>query len=133
MDRDINEFVRKMQIVPTLSGDNPGQPLFDHFASMLPPDLPRSEFAKLSCLGYARLIVGELGGVQKARILWMQKKLADDETIGHAFVVPVDAKPDELAYNNTQINIFDELTVGEATKEGFDITEEVFNSPWSTL
>lgn len=133
-DRILNEFLRKMHVTPTLRGNLPGQPLFDHYANMLPPDLPKSEYGRgLSCFGFARLIVKELGGSEKAKIFWVQKETSDGTSVGHAFVVPVDSKPSDMAYNNTEVNLFGIVTSGEVLKEGVDITDDILDSPWKEL
>jgi len=126
-------------LTPTLSGNTPGEPLYGHFHKRLPRRLNRSTYEHgLSCLGYARLIVLDLGGIEKAKIYWIEQRNGS-EILGHAYVVPIDSKTTDLAFNNNIDAPFfprplnRKLTVKEVLKRGTDITEEIFKKPWKRL
>ena len=117
------------KLTPTLEGGLPGEPLYEHFAGKLPPDLPMDIYRRtLSCIGFSRLILEELGGAEKARIFYVDKEVNDEE-LGHAYVIQVGDEDSALAYNNTY-PLIGILTVGEVKEQGVDITDEILGSPW---
>lgn len=125
------------KLTPTLQGETPGTPLYDYFAGKLPADLPREVYEHgLSCFGFARLIVQDLGGPETARIYEVRRQTEDPgEIITHGFVVPLNADPTKPAYNNT-IEILMEnqpLSNAQVLHEGKDITDEILASPWEEL
>lgn len=106
------------------------------FKDKLPSDLPVEHYKHgLSCLGYARLILTELGGPEKARIFWIEKFDPEtDTTPGHAYVAPESFSPRKRAYNNYNYSpAFGIRTVGFVKKYGKDITDEVLKAPWTSL
>lgn len=124
-------------LTPTLSGGTPGKPLYDYFYNKLPEGLNKSMYEKgLSCRGFARLIVSELGGLKRARIYWVEEPNPHDkeEHLGHAYVVPVESKRGDLAFNNVDLYLPNKkLKVRDVLSRGVDITEEVFNDQWERL
>ena len=100
--------------------------LYEYFSKKLPPDLPEDILKKLSCLGFARLVLEELGGVDNARIYWVLETDKGD-SVNHAFVVKTDAQPTDLAYNNY---LDPWMNVEEVKKFGKDITQVVIRGSW---
>lgn len=129
---DISRLKQSSKLEPMLTGNIPGTPLYEHFLNYLPPDLPKATYDKLGCQGYARLIVGELGGPEQARIMWVEKEnpINPEEPFSHAYVVPINARGSDLAYNNA---FGDGVTVQEIKTEGLDRTDEILNAPWEEL
>jgi len=120
------------KLEPTLSGNIPGTPLYEHFVKHLPPDLSEEVYRKLGCQGYARLIVNELGGPEKAMIMWVEieNPINPEEPFSHAYVIPINALDSDLAYNNV---FGDGTTIVEIRNKGLDRTNEILNSPWEEL
>lgn len=61
----------------------------------------------LSCDGFSRLISSELGGPENARIIRVDRVERGDraqDAVSHTYVIPPNAKPDDLAYNSIQEN-----------------------------
>ncbi len=122
----------EVKLTPTLSGNTPGTPLFDFFSDRLPPDLPQEVYDHgLGCQGYARLILGELGGPTQARIFFVIYRIEKENQEGHVFVVDNAQLPHEIAYNNDPPNRI--LTVEEVKNRGEDITDITLNEPWEKL
>ena len=125
------------ELTPTLEGNGKGDPLYKYFETRLPNDLSKERYENgLTCLGFAKLIIGELGGPSKARIMWLTEGEEDDPTIAHAFVVRDGAAPEEPAYQN---NFTGEkyrtsyVTNGYLREHGEDITEEILAESWDHL
>jgi hypothetical protein len=119
------------QLIPDLTYEE----LLSHFKNKRPADLDEKTFENMSCLGMARLIVGELGGPEKARIYWMEDGNEDFDK-AHAWVVKSDSDPNDKPYNNylgTNKMPTGEATNGQLQCEGVDITEEILKEPWSRL
>ncbi len=125
------EAVSKKQLTPDL--DDRG--LIEYFRDKKPKGLDDKTLENLSCLGLARLIVGEFGGPRKARIYWLEDGPGDDDS-AHAWVVKIGSDPKDKPYNNN-LGISkmstENATVEQLEREGVDRTEEILNQPWSTL
>lgn len=94
----------------------------------LPKDLPLEIYKNgLSCVGTARLFV-EAYGISHYRIMWID--WIGSRSYSHAFVIKNDAKPDELALNNTWNH---KLTNREVLENGRDRTEEFLNKKWEEI
>lgn len=128
---------REPQLTPTSHGEVPGTPLYDYFAGRLPADLPRELYeGGIGCFGFARLILGELGGPQAARIYEIRRQTdSPEDPITHGFVVPLNADPDEPAYNNNLRVLMEDkpLSNRQVIEEGVDVTDEILASPWEEL
>jgi hypothetical protein len=125
-----------IQLTPTLHGNSPGYPYFEYFARRLPEDLPRELYEQgLSCYGYARLMVLDFGGPEKARIYMIERPDKTDPKyrLSHGYVIKIGMNEEELAYNNEDRYWGKYFTVGEVLAEGTDITEEIFSLQWSEL
>ena len=110
-----------------LKPDPSDEELYLHFVNNLPPELPRELYENgLSCVGFARLIIMELGGPDKAKAIWVRHFA----NTGHAYVVPKGSPSQDLAYNN---NFSKKLTNREVLKRGKDITEDVFKWKWEEI
>jgi len=114
-------------------GNEPGKPMYDYFLDKhkLPEGLTMEMYQEgLSCMGYAKLILGEVGGAEKARVYWMKNE--EDET-GHALVVPNEFDDNQVALNNNPIAPnYETVTAGKA-RQGEDITDEVVGETWDRL
>mgnify|MGYP001558850056 FL=1 len=108
--------------------------MFDYFKDRLPPGLSQRYYEEgLGCEGYARLITSELGGPKKARIYRIESVYPGDspqDAVSHAYVVPENANPRDLAFNNEGPDL---KTVEEVLKQGTDVTDEIFSTPWNKL
>lgn len=101
--------------------------LREYFHKRFPKDTRK--LARLSPLGYARLVAQELGRGRRASTVYVHA-----DGLSYPYVVPHDAQPDDFAYNNT--NLDDKnwpLTVREVRAHGKDITGTVMKSLWSAL
>ena len=130
----MEEKLIPQQLSPDLSQDD----LIEYFRSKKPVGLTDEKLEDMSCLGFAKLIVGDLGGSEKARIYWMEEPEEEWGNVvpGHAWVVRVDSLDGDKPYNNylgVDRMKTDDATVGQLREEGLDITEEVLNDPWEAL
>lgn len=126
---------QEQKLTPDLSGRKPGQPLFEYFRKRLPPDLPAEVYDEgLSCQGFARLIIDELGGPEEARAFWIEEETdpgsVDVEKSGHTYVVKNGSAPSSLAYNNKDR---ENQTVSYVLKHGIDNTGQLYSMPWDML
>ncbi|GEM_PF-5637653 len=123
----------EIKLTPTLSGNVPGTPLFDFFNDRLPPDLPQEVYDYgLSCQGYARLILEQLGGPTQARVFLLYGKgEGKARQNGHVYVIGNTQLPEEVAYNSDMPEWT--FTVDEVRKRGEDITDITLNEPWEKL
>jgi hypothetical protein len=123
---------RNVEFSPVMSTDD----VREYFMQNLPPEVPRDVFEQgWSCYGDARLTVMKLGGPEKARIYWYFELKDPNDPEGdfidaHAYIVPVDAKDEDLAYGN---EFGFNRTAGFLRQKGEDITEDVFARPWTKL
>ena len=133
MDMDRKEGESK-RLSPTLSGNIKGEPLFNYFRDRLPPGLrPEVYEHGLGCDGFARLISSELGGPKKARIYSIERVEPGDrpqDAVKHTYVIPENASPRDLAFNNWGPDL---KTVEQVLKQGTDVTDEIFSTPWDRL
>lgn len=122
------------RLSPTLSGNIKGEPLFDYFKDKLPPGLsPKVYEQSLGCDGFSRLISSELGGPKRARIYRIERVLPGyrlEDAISHTYVIPENANPRDLAFNNSEPDM---KTVEEVLRQGTDVTDEIFSTPWDRL
>ena len=121
------------RLSPTLSGNIVGEPLFDYFKDKLPQGLSPQVYEQgLGCDGFSRLISSELGGPKKARIYVIEQTMPSDpnEVFRHSYVIPENANPRDLAFNNWEPDM---KTVEEVLEQGTDVTDEIFSTPWDRL
>jgi hypothetical protein len=112
-------------------GNQPGEPMYEYFSDKLPEGLMAEEYAKgRSCMTYAKLILNEIGGPNKARVYYV----GDPKTKGHTLVVPNEFSDDRLALNNLRVDDkWGRLRVGKVKEIGEDITEEIVREDWERL
>lgn len=113
----------RIKLSPTMSAQE-----MDRFIEERPPQGISKETIKrgLSCEGHARAVFETLKG--KAKIYYIRDK---ETTMAHAFVVPDDAKNDDLAYGNEFKG--EHWTVGRVKKQGKDITKKTLERDWDGL
>ncbi len=131
------KLAKTLELKPDMSagvghGNTPGTSLYDYFLDKIPSDLPIEHYKEgLNCIGFSRLILTELGGPEKARILWVQRIIDHDTQKGHAYVVPNGADKHSLAYNNESMDEDGHLlTVAEVLRDGVDSTDQFLTWDW---
>jgi len=135
MEKQVVLDKQKQKLTPDLEGTMPEEPLFEYFLTKLPEDLSVEEYNKiLSCQGFAKLMILDLGGPEKAKAYWVPEESnpssVDNERTGHTYVVQIGSDPLSRAFNNKR---GENRNVAYVLEHGVENTGQLFSMLWNQL